>query len=141
MTANQGQLIIMLHDGILKSLDEAVAYMKQNTQGKVKPALIEKTGRAVIKAEAMISELSVSLDFEQGKEIARSLFALYRWFCEELLDANIHSDAVRILAVRKQVADLRSSWIEVIEKAPPQQIDRNFAASSGGEQTSINLAG
>jgi flagellar protein FliS len=114
-TANQGQLIIMLYDGALKNLDEAISIMKKNA-GKKNPALIESSGKAIIKAQAIISELSASLDFDAGKEIANRLFSLYAWFAQELLDANITYDAGKLETVRTMLSDLRTSWQDIISK-------------------------
>jgi flagellar protein FliS len=137
-TANQGQLIIMLYDGALKRLDEAIKYMKEAKASK-NPALIERYGNACVKAQAIISELSASLDFEQGSEIARSLFSLYNWFSHELLDANIHADSERVQNVRDMLAGLRVTWLSVIEKHPvaaaaPEPKDT-------GSAVNISLAG
>jgi flagellar protein FliS len=56
----------------------------------------------------------VSLDFEQGGEIAKNLFALYTWFNQEMLAANINQDPQRLSAVRNMLNDLRSAWSEII---------------------------
>jgi flagellar protein FliS len=118
LTASQGQLIIMLYDGALKNLDNAISFMEGNTGDKVPPEIIEKTGRAIIKAQSIISELSSSLDFEKGGDVAKELFALYTWFGQELLDANVNKDANRVKNVREMLANLRTSWLEIIEKEP-----------------------
>ncbi|MDR1804020.1 MAG: flagellar export chaperone FliS, partial [Treponema sp.] len=84
-TASQGQLIIMLYDEAVKCLDRALELMVLSIEGKKDPGNIEKISKSIVKAQEIITELTVSLDFDQGGEIAKSLFSLYTWFNKELL--------------------------------------------------------
>jgi flagellar protein FliS len=115
-TAGQGQLIIMLYDGAVKNLDYALDLLRLNAEKKHDPANIEMISKALIKAQEIVTELMVSLDFEKGGEIARNLFSLYTWFNKELLEANIANDSARISGVRKMIGDLRMAWVEIIAK-------------------------
>jgi flagellar protein FliS len=112
-TASQGQLIIMLYDEAVKSLDRALELMVLSIEGKKDPGNIEKISKSIVKAQEIITELTVSLDFDQGGEIAKSLFSLYTWFNKELLEANISQDTRKITAVRNQLSELRSAWAEI----------------------------
>jgi flagellar protein FliS len=76
-TAGQGQLIIMLYDEAVKNLDRGLDLLSLNTGEKKNPGNIEKISRFILKAQDIITELTVYLDFEQGGEIARNLFSLY----------------------------------------------------------------
>ncbi|MDR3325208.1 MAG: flagellar export chaperone FliS [Spirochaetaceae bacterium] len=118
-TAGQGQLIIMLYDGAVKNLDYALELLRLNSGAQRDPGGIEKISKALIKAQEIVTELMVSLDFEKGGEIARNLFSLYTWFNKELLEANISRDDARIAAVRKMIGDLRVTWVELIAKMGP----------------------
>jgi flagellar protein FliS len=113
-TAGQGQLIIMLYNAAVRQLDEALFLLQTNDTGKKDPGKIEKIGRAIVKTQEIISELMVSLDFEQGGDIAVNLFSLYTWFNRELMEANISQDAKRISIVRNHIDDLRNAWQEVV---------------------------
>jgi flagellar protein FliS len=99
-----------------------------NFAGKIEPL-----GKAVMKAEEIITELMVSLDFEQGDEIAKNLFSLYSWFNRELLEANIAQDVNRIKIVRDMLSELRNTWDEIIKKHAAQP------ANSGA--VGLNIAG
>ncbi|MDR0448326.1 MAG: flagellar export chaperone FliS [Treponema sp.] len=109
-TASQGQLIVMLYDEAVKQLDKGLELLKLNKGEKQDPSRIETIGKAVIKTRDIITELMVSLDFDQGGEIAHNLFALYTWFNKELLEAHIAMDMTRINTVKIQLNDLRSAW-------------------------------
>ena len=113
-TASQGQLIIMLYSEAVRQLDQALGFMELNDSGKRDPSRIELIGKSVVKTQEIVSELMVSLDFEQGGDIAKNLFALYTWFNRELMEANINQDTKRICAVRNHLDGLRSTWQEVI---------------------------
>jgi len=113
-TASQGQLIIMLYNTAVRHLDEALFLLQTNDTGKIDPGKIEKIGKAVVKTQEIISELMVSLDFEQGGDIAVNLFSLYTWFNRELMEANINQDAKRISIVKTHIEHLRNAWQEVV---------------------------
>jgi flagellar protein FliS len=132
-TASQGQLIIMLYDGGISSLDHALELLSRKPDLKKDPSKIEEMGKAILKAQEIITELMVSLDFEQGGEIAENLFALYTWFNKELLEAHVKSDAARIRAVRNSLDLMRASWVEIVA---------NHSAGEKPEASAgINIAG
>jgi flagellar protein FliS len=131
-TASQGQLIIMLYDEAIKSLDRGLELLDRHDRKK-DPSNIEKIGKSVMKAQEIITELMVSLDFEQGGEIAKNLFSLYTWFNQELLEANIKLDMGRITVVRDMMNDLRGAWNGIIGK--------NAAETAGRAVGGVNIAG
>jgi len=112
-TAGQGQLIIMLYDEAVRQLDRALELMQLNNSGKKDPGNIEKIGKAVVKTQEIVSELMVSLDFEEGGDIANNLFSLYTWFNRELMEANIKQDIRCVASVRNMLDGLRSAWQEI----------------------------
>jgi flagellar protein FliS len=132
-TASQGQLIIMLYEEAVKHLDRGLELLGLNTGGKKNPGNIEKISKAILKTQEIITELTASLDFEQGGEIAKNLFSLYTWFNRELLEANIHQDIHRITSVRNQINELKSAWAEIVAKYNSEQ--------TGKAITGVNIAG
>jgi len=129
-TAGQGQLIIMLYNETAKYLDEALHIAGTGDSGKKDPGSIEKFGKAVVKAQEIITELMVSLDFEQGGDIAKNLFSLYTWFNRELIEANINQDAHRISKVRDFIDELRGAWLEVITTGASEAANREVVGVS-----------
>ena len=110
-TASQGRLVVLLYEGIIKQLTTAETYIGNN--GKISPGNIEKYGICIQKAQAIITELQVSLDMEKGGDIARNLMSLYVFFNEELLAANISHNKEKLEFVLKMVKDLADSWRQV----------------------------
>jgi len=132
-TASQGQLVMMLYDEAVKSLDRALELLSLDAGGKKNPGNIEKISKSVLKAQEIITELIVSLDFEQGGEIAKSLFSLYTWFNKELFEANIKHDIQRLTSVRNQLNELRGAWAEVVAKNNPEAASKSVVG--------VNIAG
>jgi flagellar protein FliS len=112
----------MLYNEAVKQLDHALDLL--NGSGKNRPNKIEGISKSILKTQEIITELMVSLDFEQGGEIAKNLFSLYTWFNQELLAANISQDPQRIATVRNMLNDLRSAWSEIISKNSMEGIGR-----------------
>lgn len=132
-TASQGQLIIMMYDEAVKSIDRALELLEKNTRGKKDPGRIEHINRSILKSQEIITELTVSLDFEQGGEIAQNLFSLYTWFNQELLEGNIKQDIERIRTIRDMIDDLRGAWHEIVAKNTPENASKVVSG--------INIAG
>jgi flagellar protein FliS len=132
-TASQGQLLIMLYDEAIKCLDRSLDLLDKNSKGRKDPGKIEHISKAILKAQEIVTELSASLDFEQGGEIAQNLFSLYTWFNQELIESNIKQDINRIAVVRNMINELRSAWIEIIA--------RNTPGNTGRVLSGVNIAG
>ncbi|GHU48254.1 flagellar protein FliS [Spirochaetia bacterium] len=132
-TAGQGQLIIMLYDEAVKNLDRSLDLMSIKKGSKLEPSKIELIGKGILKTQEIITELMVSLDFEQGGEIAKNLFSLYTWFNQQLLEANMQHDIKQLSTVRNMIDDLRKAWNGAVSQAQPDLTNRPI--------TGINIAG
>jgi len=116
-TASQGKLIIMLYDGAIRQIDVAIGEL-----ASPEPSL-DTTNAALVKAQDVVTELMVSLDFEKGGDIAQRLFDLYMYFNRQLIDANVKKEAEPLLEVRKMLDELRTTWLQIIGKAGPDDSD------------------
>ncbi len=129
-TASPGQLIVMLYDEAVKQCDIALELFSKDL--KKHPQYIEGAHKALSKVQDIITELTASLDFEAGGEIAQNLFALYLYFNRELLSANIDKDGSKLRAIRDMLSDLRGAWVTIAAQA----------VGSGAEARSgVNIAG
>ncbi len=109
-TADQGKLILMLYDGAIRFLNIAIDNMDYRKYDIV--------NNNIIKAQDIITELMLSLNMDQGGEIARNLFNIYAYMKKRLLEGNIKKDAAILQEVIKHLSTLRSAWEEAIRKAP-----------------------
>ena len=132
-TASQGQLIIMLYNEAVRQLDKALNVLEMNDEGKKDPGRIEIVSNSVVKTQEIISELMVSLDFEQGGDIAKNLFSLYTWFNRELMEANINQDSRRLKNIYNQIDQLRSAWQEIVASNTVETVNQ--------EVLGLNIAG
>ena len=107
-TASQGKLVVMLYDGAVSHLQDAMALIAPN--GKIAASNIEAFGNHVQKAQDIITELQISLDMEKGGEIAQNLMSLYIYFNKELLTASIRHDKTKLSFVSNMLGELRDSW-------------------------------
>jgi flagellar secretion chaperone FliS len=130
-TAGQGQLIIMLYEEAVRQLSMAIEMLEMKNENKKIHDKIEKINKAIMKAEEIITELMVSLDFDQGGDIAKNLFALYSWFNKELLEASISQDVERIKTVRNMFGELHESWKKIV----------HTVESENREAVGLNIAG
>ena len=126
-TATPGKLILMLYDGAIRHLNQALQDMNEEHRR------YESISNCLIKAQDIIAELMISLDFERGGEIAKSLFGLYVFMNRRLLDANIKKDRTSVEEVKNLLSELRSAWAEVADKAGV-----SVDTSRGG---GVNIAG
>lgn len=102
LTASEMQVIVLLYDGALQSLELARDGIRQNNYADKARFL----GRAV----AIISELSNVLDMEQGKDIAQSLRRLYDYMLDEFTQANLRHDVRHLDGPIRCLSALREGW-------------------------------
>ena len=83
-TASGLELIILLYNGAITFLKQARVALEEKQ--------VEPAHRALIKAQDIITELSLSLNREAGGEIADSLGQLYDYMDQRLVQANIQKE-------------------------------------------------
>ncbi|MCI5696376.1 MAG: flagellar export chaperone FliS [Treponema sp.] len=126
-TASQGRLIVLLYEGAVKQLTLANSMFDEN--GKLPVRSIEAFGKAILKAQEIITELQVSLDMEKGGEIAKNLMSLYIFFNKELTETNISKDQKRLKPIMKMISDLCESWRQAAASsanAPQTQVQQTL---------------
>jgi flagellar protein FliS len=123
-TASKARLIVMLYDGAIKAL--AAAKDKIRIDGSVELDNLDKFNSSCIKAQEIITELMISLDTQEGGEIAENLMALYIFFNQELLQANVHRDKKKIRVVLEMMMSLRDSWAQAMNSAPDPETGKVF---------------
>ena len=107
-TASQGHLVVLLYEGAVRHLSAASAMF--DSANTVKARDIEKFNNCLQKAQAIITELQVSLDMDRGGEIAKNLMSLYIFFNNELMSANINRDKKKVDFVLSMMTELSGAW-------------------------------
>ncbi len=106
LAASPHQLITLLFDGALRSVDTAVAQINAGD--------IEGKGRSITKAiEIVGGGLAASLDMKKGGELAVQLASLYDFVVRQLVDANIGNDTAKLGEARKVLSQMRQNWVDM----------------------------
>jgi flagellar protein FliS len=126
-TATPAKLILMLYDGAIKYINLAVE--KLNNKYKA----YDEVSNHIIRAQDIVTELMVSINFEKGGEIAKNLFSLYMYMNRRLLEANIKKNSAVLEEIKKLLMELRSAWAEIANKVGTEQDHSNTS--------NINIAG
>ena len=96
----------MLFDKILLTLRRA--------RLAIEASRIEDRVELLLKANEMITELRLSLDFEQGGAIAQNLDALYAFSLRQLFEVTRTPDVAKLDAVTRVMSELREAFATVV---------------------------
>jgi flagellar protein FliS len=128
-TASPIQLIIMLYDKAISSLETAINLIEK---GEKKFDIINNN---IIKAQEILSELMLALDFDKGKEIAQNLYKLYDYSIKQCIEGNIKKEPALLKNVIKILSQLREAWVAISNK-PEIVKDQN----KNNENSSFNVS-
>jgi flagellar secretion chaperone FliS len=105
-TATPMQLIVMLYDAAICSLQEA--------RGHIERKDIASRSRALNKSISIISELQSCLNLRAGGEIASSLNRLYDYMKGRIFRANVEQSVQPLAEIEILLENLRSAWRELV---------------------------
>ena len=111
-TANREQILIMLYDGAIRFLRQA----REASENGKRAVKSEKTSKVV----NILTELSSTLDFEKGGDMAVQLDSVYWYMIKELIRSNMQDDSKPLSVAETILVDLRDGWIGAIEKNKPE---------------------
>ncbi|MFN3604929.1 MAG: flagellar export chaperone FliS [Leptonema sp. (in: bacteria)] len=123
-TADQGKLILMLYDGAIRFLNIAIDNMDFRKYDIV--------NHNIIRAQDIITELMLSLNMDEGGEIAKNLFNIYAYIKKRLLEGNVKKDAEILKEIIKHLKNLRSAWEEAIKRVPTKPIEKTIEKPKAG---------
>lgn len=105
LTAPPGRLVVMLYDGCLRFLFQSAHAMREGDR--------QTSLQRMRRAEAILDELTVTLDHDRGGVIASRLHGIYAFSRRQLLDAWREGDADKIDEVSALLSELRDAWAEI----------------------------
>jgi len=111
-TASKEQILLMLYQAAIKNCKKAIEAIEQKN--------IAKKGEHIGKMQDIIVELSNSLDFEVGGEIAKELASLYDYILYSSTQANIKIDKTYLEGCLKVLNTLYDGWTEAIKTIKTQ---------------------
>lgn len=118
-TANRGQLLIMLYEAAIQNVKKATAAIDRKD--------LTTKGAAIGKAHDILNELTNTLDFEVGGDIARDLERLYTFMIEQLIKSNVEMSKEPLLSVQKLLETLLSAWRVAVEQVNKGNVPTNEA--------------
>jgi flagellar secretion chaperone FliS len=131
LAASPHKLIVMLFDGALVSISNALVNMRAGNIGE--------KGKAISKAIMIIdSGLRASLDKKVGGDIAEGLDALYEYMSGRLLTANLKNDPAILEEVQRLLMELRDAWNQIGDtpavktpqpSVPPSSLANKYASA------------
>ena len=104
MTATPGQLVVMLYDGLARFLKQAEVFAEEGSWSHANDRLT--------KADAILDELLITLDLENGGELAERLQAIYVYCKRLLIESRIERQTEPIRHAARLLGELREAWAE-----------------------------
>jgi len=115
MTASPEQLTLLLYNGAIRFVDEAVRALEEGER--------EKSHKANLRAQDIIHELMATLDMQY--EISQNWYKLYDYIDYRLVQGNIKQDKEQLLEARQMLAELRDTWVEAMKLARQPKVVNN----------------
>lgn len=107
-TASPAKLLILLYDGAIRFLKQAVVGVETKD--------IQMTNENLIKGQRIINEFIASLNFDY--EISKQLVLIYEYMSRKLIEANMKKSKEPIEEVLEHLVELRESWVEASKRLP-----------------------
>ncbi len=115
LTAPPGQIILMLYEGALRSLERSLPGFSIADPGEANMTIHNNLQRA----QEIIHELNCALNMEQGGEFASTLRRLYDYFDRRLRESNLKKEPTGVKEVLRHITVLRDAWATMLQNQNP----------------------
>lgn len=133
--ASQSRLVVMMYDEIIDALDRAIAAAEAGA--------IQDRCNAITEAMELVAQLALSIDLEQGGEIAENLAQIYKFILAHLPWVNLRNDPAPARETLTLIRPLRDAWLQLDARIAEGQVpgyDRTPAIASLLARTTADLA-
>jgi flagellar protein FliS len=113
MTASPQELTLMLYDGSLRFLNQALSAIEEGD--------FIKSNTLIIKVEDIIREFQMTLDFKY--EVSNNLNSLYDYMYRRLVEGNMRKDTDALNEVLKMLREMRDTWKQAMTLAKQQNAE------------------
>lgn len=124
-TTSPGKLLLMLFDGGIKSLHSAKVAIDDKD--------INKAHHEIIRVQDIVMELMSTLKMDY--EISKSLMALYEYYLQQLVEANVKKDKAILDEVLDFFTQMHDAWEQAIKHLGPAP------ALSAEPMNKLNISG
>ena len=111
-TASKEQILLMLYQAAIKHCKKGIEAIEENN--------LPRKGEHIGKLQDIIVELSNSLDFEFGGDVAKEQASLYDYILYASTQANIKLDATHLNGCLKVLNTLYEGWTEAVKSLKNQ---------------------
>lgn len=111
-TASKEQILLMLYQAAIKNCKKAIEAIEAKN--------VAKKGEYIGKMQDIVVELSNSLDFEVGGDVAKELASLYDYILYSSTQANIKIEKSHLEGCLKVLNTLYDGWTEAIKQIKTQ---------------------
>jgi flagellar secretion chaperone FliS len=113
-TASPVNIVVQLHDGAVRSLQQAISLTQ--------PLKLLERANVLRKGHAIVAELQASLEAKHSPELCMDLNRLYDFMLERITKATLSRDVEETKAslapVIRILRELRGAWAAIAEKQP-----------------------
>lgn len=111
-TATPGQLVLMLFEGAIRSLERAEVGFDLDDPAEANQTIHNNIHRT----QEILHELNMALDTTNGGKLAETLRALYEYLDRRLMESNVQKSAAGIVEARRHLSVLREAWAEMLQR-------------------------
>ena len=111
MTASPEQLTLMLYNGAIRFVGEAIMAIDEGE--------LEKSHNANMRAQDIVREFMCTLKMDM--EISNGFYALYDYLEFRLTQGNLKKDKSMLQEARGMLIDMRDTWAEAMKRAKQEQ--------------------
>ena len=111
-TADRGEVLLLVFDGALRFL----TLCEQSLRDDDLAGFVEHLGRA----QAIITELRRTLNYEAGGNIAVDLGRLYSFCLEHLAEANFQKNPQHVATVRNLIGTIADGFRTILADGTPE---------------------
>ena len=111
-TASKEQILLMLYQAAIKNCKKGIEAIEQKN--------LAKKGEYIGKMQDIVVELSNSLDYEVGGDVAKELASLYDYILYSSTQANIKIEKSHLEGCLKVLNTLYDGWTEAIKNLKTQ---------------------
>jgi len=106
-TASKEQILLMLYQAAIKNCKKSIVAIENKD--------VAKKGEFIAKLQDIVIELSNSLDFEVGGEVAKELSTLYDFILHSSTQANIKIEKAPLIGCLNVLNTLYEGWVEAVK--------------------------
>lgn len=124
-TASPGQLVLMLYEGAIGFLEKALVGFQYEDPLEFNLTI----NNNLLRAQAIVNELNVTLNMAEGGEIALHLRRLYTYMDRRLQESNQRKERDGIDDVLMRLRVLRDTWSQMLQQGVSKpEIDQKMVA-------------